>query len=214
MTETSDLLLQMPMTAEAYLKHQRSGSRESAPKYEFINKKLILLTGASRSHATINSNLAYILQHQMRTHKSPHFIWGNDMRVVSYVEERNYFYPDVVIAEKPYFENDEYQDTLMNPTVVMEVLSKSTEGIDRGAKLRSFRKTKSVREYVLVNQYEVCIEHFYADDAGNWHFGDIVTEGDLTLKTLPFVLNIEEVYFKVDFDDPAASKDPDPTTEM
>jgi Uma2 family endonuclease len=212
MIATIETTLTAPITAEAYLEMQRSGPRESAPKYELINQNLILMAGASRNHVKINTNLTYLFGHQVRLHDLDHEVYANDMRVVSHVETKNYFYPDVVVVEKkPYFEDDIHQDTLMNPTIVVEILSHSTEAIDRGDKFKSYRLTKSVKEYILVNQYTAHIEHYYRGDDKRWQLDDY-TEGVIVLKTLPFELKIEDIYFKVDFKDPIASQDPAPVS--
>lgn len=210
MAATIEATLSSPITAEAYLKMQRSGPRELAPKYELINQNLVLMAGASRNHVKINKNLIYTLEHQVRTHHLNHEVSANDMRVVSHVESKNYFYPDLVVVEnKPYFEDEALQDTLMNPTIVIEVLSNSTEALDRGDKFRSYRLTKSVKEYILVSQYTPFVEHHYLGDNGRWQLDDY-TEGVIPLKTAPFELSLEDIYFKVDFNDPIANKDPEP----
>jgi Uma2 family endonuclease len=201
---------QKPLTAEEYLKMQHAGGRETAPKYEFVNQKLIYMAGASINHNRINRNLTIVLGNQSWNSNKKQEVFANDMRVVSHVEVKNYFYPDIVLVEgRIYLDDDDYKETLMNPTVVIEVLSKRTEGMDRGDKFLSFRRTKSVKEYILVSQYEPKVDHYFTDEDGKWQFGEVYTEGTLTLKTTPFELKLEDIYRNVDFDDPIASKDPE-----
>ena len=210
MVATIETTLSYPTTAEAYLEMQRSGPRELAPKYELINQNLVLMAGASRNHVKINTNLTSEFHQQMKKNKTAHEVYANDMRVVSHVETKNYFYPDLVVVEnKPYFEDETLQDTLMNPTIILEVLSNSTEALDRGDKFKSYRLTKSVKEYILVNQYAPYVEHYYLNENGRWQLDDY-TEGVIPLKTTPFELNFDDIYFKVDFNDPVANKDPEP----
>jgi Uma2 family endonuclease len=201
--------IQKPISADEYLALQHAGGREDAPKYEFVNQKLVLKNGESLSHNRIYRNVITVLG--LQTWKTGNIeVFGNDMRVVSHVPVKNYFYPDVVIAQgKLYFDEDAYKETLMNPTAIIEILSKTTEGLDRGDKFKSFRLTKSVREYILVNQYEACIEHYYRDENDTWQFGEIYTEGVFRLNTQPLELDFTDVYRNVDFDDPNATKDPD-----
>ena len=185
MAATIEATLSSPITAEAYLKMQRSGPRELAPKYELINQNLVLMAGASRNHVKINTNLTSEFHQQMKKNKTAHEVYANDMRVVSHVETKNYFYPDLVVVEnKPYFEDEAFQDTLMNPTIIIEVLSNSTEALDRGEKFRHYRHTKSVKEYIMVNLYHPDVEHYYLGDNGHWQLDDY-TEGVIPLKTAP-----------------------------
>ena len=93
----------------------------------------------------------------------------SDMRVKN---ERtgSYFYPDVVATcENPKFEDDTF-DTLLNPQVIIEVLSKSTEAFDRGAKFRDFQLLESVKEYVLVSQQQMLVERFTRTSDSTWEY--------------------------------------------
>ena len=111
-----------------------------------------------------------------------------DVRVVSYLSYKNYLYTDTFIVEgKPYFD-DEQNDNLVNPRVIVEVLSDSTESFDRGDKFKSYRQIPTLQEYILVNQKQACVEQFYRDETGKWIFGDIISEGVFKLKSLPFFL--------------------------
>jgi Uma2 family endonuclease len=79
----------------------------------------------------------------------------------------------------------------LNPTAIIEVLSKKTEMLDRKDRFKSFRRTKSVVEYVWVDQYEAAIEYFYKNENGDWIINEPITEGVLKLRTLPFELAVE-----------------------
>ena len=186
------------MTAEEYLKMQRSGPREVTGKYEFINQKLIFMAGASPNHNRITRNLTTKLDNQIVAHGTNQELFANELRTVSYSPNKNYLYPDIVVVDGvPYFD-DENGDNLANPTLIIEVLSKTTEGIDRGDKFKSYRQTPSIKEYLLVSQKEKSIEQFYKDENGRWQIGDIFTEGTFKLQTLPFELSVEDVYRNVD----------------
>ncbi len=187
------------MTAEEYLKMQRSGPRELTGKYEFFNQKLRLMAGGSPNHNEINKNLTFSIEFQIRHHNTQHRIFANDMRTVSYLTYKNYFYPDIVVVDgKPYYD-DEKGDNLANPTLIFEVLSDSTETFDRSDKFRSYRQTPSMKEYILVSQKEPCIEQFFKDEKGRWQIGDIITEGTFKLETIPFELSVDDIYRNVVF---------------
>jgi Uma2 family endonuclease len=214
MTIATEDFFQKPMTAAEYLKMQHAGGREDAPKYEFVNQKLILMAGASQNHNQINTNLSTLLNIEAWGKNTKHRVFANDMRVISYVPIKNYFYPDIVVVDgKPYMDDDGYKETLLNPTIIFEILSKGTEVLDRSEKLKSYLQTKSLKEYVLVNQYESCLEHFYRDESGNWVVQVSITEGVFKLKSAPIELKITDVYRYVDFNDPMATKDPDEITQ-
>ena len=192
---------QEKITAEAYLKQQRSGSREQTEKYEFFNQKLRLMAGASPNHNRINRNLTSLLDRQIIQNNTNQEVFANDMRTVSYLTYKNYIYPDLVVVDGIPYYDDEDGDNLANPSLIIEVLSDSTETFDRGDKFKSYRQTPSMKEYILVSQKERCIEQFYKDEKGRWQIGDIITEGTFKLETIPFELSVDGIYRNVEFKD-------------
>ncbi len=196
---TATLVEREKMTAEEYLKMEREGIRELDGKYEFYNNQIRFMAGATPNHNSIHKNAIFTLEAQIREKSEDFDLYHNDIRVVSHLPHKDYFYPDIIIVKgKPYFD-DENNDNLANPKVVIEVLSASTEAFDRGDKFKSYRKIASLDEYILINQKDACIEQFYRDETGRWQFGDIITEGTFTLRSLPFELKIDQVYRKIDF---------------
>ena len=187
------------MTADEYLKMERSGLREKDGKHEFFNHKLILKESASQNHNLIVVNLIIVIESQIRKKRRDCSLYTHDMRTVSPLPNKNYFYPDVEVVVGKSFFDDENQDILVNPTLIIEVLSDSTEKFDRGDKFKSYRNIATFREYILVSQEGACLEQFYKNDKGTWEICEIVTTGSLKLKSLPFELAVEDVYFKVDF---------------
>ena len=109
-----------------------------------------------------------------------------------------YTYPDVtVVCGEPRFE-DEYLDTLLNPTVLVEVLSPSTESYDRGRKSGNYRTIESLAEYLLVSQDEYKIEQYSKQPDGRWLLADIRSrEGVVDLASIQCVLKLNDVYSKV-----------------
>ena len=190
-----------PVTAEEYLKHQRSGPREFAPKYEFFNKKLRYLHGENYKHNVICSNLTFALMSQMWKKDTKHHVFGCDLRTVTYLNAKNYVYPDIIVVDGKVLCEDKHDDNLVNPTLIIEVLSDSTEGFDRGDKFKSYRKTLSMKGYIIVSQKERCIEQFFKDESGRWQIGNIITEGIFKLETLPFELSVNDIYRNVEFID-------------
>lgn len=181
-------------TAEEYLAFERA----SDEKHEFIDGNIYLMTGASREHNLVVFNLATILGNQLRERTCEAYI--NDMRVR--VQGRDYAYPDlVVVCDPPEFE-DPHIDTLLNPTLLIEVLSPSTEQYDRGKKFESYRALKSLREYGLIAQDRPHIERYVRQAAGMWMLSEVNgLDASLELGSISCTLALTDIYAKVTFGD-------------
>jgi Uma2 family endonuclease len=134
------------MTAEAYLDMERHGIREFHGKYELFNQTLRFMAGASKAHNDIAANILALLkwftwQNDLNAH-----VAQSDMRVVSYLTYKNYFYPDIVFTEGERVYHDRKKDVLVNPTMLFEVLSDDTEDFDRGDKYWSYQQIESLLE--------------------------------------------------------------------
>lgn len=168
--------------------------RRSETKCEFHDGEIFAMTGASRQHNLIAVNLAGELRNQLKGR--PCEAYAADMRVKT-AESRNYHYPDfAVVCGAPQFEDD-HLDTLLNPTLVIEVLSPSTEAYDRGGKFASYRRIESLREYLLVSQDTPRIERYRRTPEG-W----VLTEAEgleaiLPLDAIDCSLALREVFDKV-----------------
>ncbi len=157
---------QRKWTAEEYLAFERG----SEIKHEFIGGEIFAMSGASRAHNRISWDIAVALD--------PHLDHGcegfaGDMRVHIPATDR-YTYPDiVVVCGEPEFEDAEL-DTLLNPTLIIEVLSPSTEDHDRGRKLFDYRSIPSLQAILLVAQDQAHVEQLARQDDGSWR----LTESD------------------------------------
>jgi Uma2 family endonuclease len=139
--------------------------RASEEKHEFFDGEIVAMTGASENHNLIVSNLVRELGVQLKNRGGK--VYPSDMRV-SIPAENRYVYPDVtVVTTESHFEDDR-RDTLLNPQVVIEVLSDSTEAYDRGDKFSSYRTLPSVLDYVLVLQDRAQVEHFVRHQGEDW----------------------------------------------
>jgi Uma2 family endonuclease len=193
---------QKQMTAEEYLSLERKSLRENTGKYEFFNRKRKLMAGGTHPHNLAISNTVTTLNILSRQIQLNLQITSSDTKIISFLEYKNYMYPDIVVVEgKPFFE-DEKQDIIVNPTLIIEVLSDSTEGFDRGDKFKSYRQIKSLKEYILISSKRKSIEQYYCDENGRWQFGESITEGALKLYSLPLELQFDEVYLNVVFEAP------------
>lgn len=190
----SAVLTQTHYTAEDYLTLERS----AVCKSEFHGGQIYAMTGASREHNLVSGNIYRELSEQLK--KRPCEAYINDMRVKA-AEARSYHYPDiVVVCDTPQFE-DAHVDTLLNPTLLIEVLSPSTEAYDRGGKFAHYRKIPTLREYLLVAQDQPSIER-YVRQSDVWILTDAVgLEATVPLESIDCVLSLREVYDKVLDDD-------------
>ncbi|MFN7953607.1 MAG: Uma2 family endonuclease [bacterium] len=131
--------------------------RASDTRSELVNGQILAMTGASRAHNLIAANIGRELGNQLKGR--PCETYQSDMRV-KVSATGLYTYPDVVVVcGKPELE-DEHGDTLLNPTVILEVLSPSTEAYDRGEKFAHYQRLESLREYLMVAQDKLRIEHY------------------------------------------------------
>ena len=176
-------------TAEDYLTLERSASSKS----EFHDGQILAMTGASRKHNLVSGNIYRELSLQLK--KRPCEAYINDMRVKA-AQANSYHYPDIaVVCGTPQFE-DAQVDTLLNPTLLVEVLSPSTEAYDRGGKFAHYRKIDTLREYLLVLD-QPGIER-YVRQGDVWILTEAVgLEASVALESIDCVLSLREVYDKV-----------------
>ncbi|HKG15038.1 MAG TPA: Uma2 family endonuclease [Pyrinomonadaceae bacterium] len=179
------------LTPEEYLAIERLNEHKS----EYIDGEMVAMTGASRRHNLIAVNLSRDISQQLRGR--PCESYASDMRV-RVPSTRSYLYPDVVVVcGEPQFEDD-YVDTLLNPTVLVEVLSESTERYDRGRKFGFYRTIESLAEYVLVAQDECRVEQYSKQPDGRWLLTDHRSPGDVVgLASVQCALRLSEIYEKV-----------------
>ncbi len=179
------------MTEVDYLVFERS----SDIKHEYLSGEVFAMTGASRAHNLICTNIVATLHPQLRT--KPCEVYQSDMRLK--VQATSLItYPDVsIVCEEPQFVDDEF-DTLLNPIVIIEVLSPSTERYDRGKKFQDYRQISSLQEYLIVAQDSSHIERYLRQEDGAWTLTDAVgLDTDLELPSIACTLALADVYAKV-----------------
>lgn len=187
MDMTTDVLY----TAEEYLELERNSTHD---KHELWEGKLYFMPGVSENHAALVSafifHLMLLLRGQCRIYA--------DIRVNIHGTQ-NYFYPDVVVIKGERQFADDYIDNLTNPTIVIEVLSQSTESVDRGRKWENYQRIPSLQEYLLVSQDKVKVEQYTRQTDDSWLY--TVHQGADATFTLPSVgatLRLAELYEEVE----------------
>jgi Uma2 family endonuclease len=188
-------LAQPIATPAEYLALERSAREKS----EYVNGHIYAMAGASRPHNLIVANIIGELRTRLRGRPCEAYV--SDMRV-KVQRTGMYTYPDVVaLCGEPRLEDAEL-DTLLNPSVIVEVLSPSTESYDRGEKFAHYRRLDTLQEYVLVAQVRHRIEHFRRE-GDHWVLTEISDPGEeLTLSSLGCTLAVADIYDRVEF--PAA----------
>lgn len=187
------------MDAKTYLERERAGIREFEGKYELFNQTLIFMAGASEAHNNIAGNILTILNNYIWLHEVNYHAFQSDMRVVSFLDYKDYFYPDVVFINEKTRYDSKQKDVLINPTILFEVMSDSTGNFDRTDKFESYKQIESLKEYILVSQYERRVEHFYKNETGEWITGKVYKNGELPLKSISYSLPLKRIYHGIAF---------------
>ncbi|MGZ5433898.1 MAG: Uma2 family endonuclease [Thermoanaerobaculia bacterium] len=172
--------------------------RQSEIRSEYIAGRIFVMSGASRRHNLIAVNLSREVSSQLRG--KPCEAYVSDMRV-KVAPTGMYTYPDIVaVCGEPRFE-DAQVDTLLNPTVIVEVLSQSTEAYDRGEKFAHYRRLETLREYVLVAQDKVRIEHYRRREGEEWVLLEVSDPAStLHLPSIDCHVGVGAIYEKVEFE--------------
>jgi Uma2 family endonuclease len=181
-------------TADEYLAFEAA----SGEKHEFIDGEVYAITGASENHNLIVANTLASLVAQLRGR--PCKTYPSDM-LVHVTATGDYYYPDisVVCGDSDIVHNK--QDMLLNPVLVIEVLSPTTEKLDRGKKFLNYRTLKSLQEYILIAQDEVLVERFVRQADGQWLLSDATSlDGAVELTPIDCHLTLADVYDKISFE--------------
>lgn len=147
------------LTEEEYLELEE----KSKIKHEYMDGEIFSMAGATRRHNLATNNISTELNLQLR--ETGCEVYANDFRVK--IREGHNVYPDVAVA-CPQILTEASETTLLNPVIVFEVLSKSTEKRDRGDKAEDYFRLDSLKDYILVSQYRVRVEHFSRQSNNEW----------------------------------------------
>jgi Uma2 family endonuclease len=178
-------------TPEEYLEIERKAEFKS----EYFNGEIFAMAGASRPHNRIVSNIIRTLDTQLL--KRDCNIYPSDMRV-KIKKIGKYTYPDVVVTcGKETFEDD-HVDTLLNPVVIFEILSDSTEAYDRGKKFQHYQFIDSLAEYILITQDAIRVEQYVRQNDKTWVYDGYQNIDDIVkLDSVGCELSLKELYVNV-----------------
>lgn len=179
------------LSPEEYLAIERKAEYKS----EYVDGVMYAMAGSSERHNLIAANLITELNIQLR--KTPCKVYPSDLKV-RVPNSKKFFYPDVsVVCGETQFA-DEERDVILNPIVIMEVLSESTAAFDRGKKFQSYQLIESLQEYLLVAQDEFIVEHYLRQENNHWLYTKVSgLDVAITLPTLKCQLALSGIYNKV-----------------
>lgn len=181
-------------TPEQYLEIERKAPYKS----EYFRGEIFAMGWATTRHNVVSDNLSANLNMALR--KKGCRTMSSDQRILTRHTDGLYSYPDIVIVcGKPQF-SDLYKDTVMNPVVIVEVLSKSTEAYDRGDKFLLYRQLESLKEYVLVDSKKIHAEVYRKNEEGFWLLASeaIDLQESIYLASVEVTLRMEDVYLNTD----------------
>ena len=182
---------QTSLTPKEYLNFER----KATTKHEYLNGQIVAMSGASFAHNFITVNIATSLNVQLMEGECR--VATSDMRV-KVTEIDSYFYPDVVVVCGEPIPEDNVFDTLLNPTLIVEVLSPSTEIYDRGEKFEHYQQIASLKDYILISQDEIHVEYYYRQK-NEWLQTEFVELEDvLSLLSIGCELRLSDIYRRVE----------------
>ncbi|MBD2168734.1 Uma2 family endonuclease [Calothrix membranacea FACHB-236] len=179
---------------EEYLTQEESAEYRS----EYRNGEVVAMTGGSINHNRIIRNLSRLLE--LGLQEQPYEVFISDLRLWI-PRYQQYTYPDILIIKgEPIFQEGR-NDTVINPSIIFEILSKSTRSRDRGDKFTYYRSIPEFQEYILIDQYQFHLEQFSKTSEGNWLFKESDDEdGVLTLASANCQIPHRQIYERVNFD--------------
>ncbi len=184
------------MTPEEYLDFEKSAEI----RHEYCYGEIFAMTGGSLNHNQINGNIFNQLKNKLGGSSCRPF--ASDMRVKIQKIDK-YTYPDiVVVCGEIELEKNKGAETLLNPMVVIEILSNSTEAYDRGTKFRHYRLISSLQEYILVSQNNCLVEQYVRSDGGIWQILNPCTDikQSIRINSIGCELPLSAVYDLVEFE--------------
>lgn len=183
------------LTADEYLRRERLAETKS----EYVNGQVFAMAGGTVRHGRITANISRKIGNQLE--KRPCEVFNSDVKVR--IDKANAFrYPDLSGLCGPLIHHDGEKDAYCNPALIIEVLSPSTEALDRGEKFNLYRLIDTFVEYLLVRQDRMEVELFTRESTQQWSSVIYNEASDMvSLRSLNCTLTLEEIYDKVDFSD-------------
>lgn len=190
------------LTEIEYLERERV----SMIKHEYYAGEIFAMSGASEAHNLIASNVNASIYAQIRGQGCR--IYPSDMRI-RIAKTGLYTYPDMtIVCGMPEFTDMTKRDTLLNPTLILEILSPSTERYDRGVKFQNYRTIGTLKEYILIAQNKHHIERYTRYEGNTWILTEAIgIDSAIILESIQCVLSLADAYELVDLPPESPSED-------
>lgn len=194
-------------TPEEYLALEERAINKS----EYHDGEIIPMTGGTTNHNSIIINLIANLKFGLRSRN--YSLFTSDVRLWI-PETRRYVYPDIMVIQgEPIYQGNN-STIVINPVIVIEILSNSTKDYDRGGKFLYYRSIPEFREYILIDQYSHHIEQFAKNSNGKWELTEYDLEDEiLVLESVEFQIPLRDIYERINFEVVAEEVD-EPTDEI
>lgn len=182
------------VSEQEYLDFEQASLR----KHEYLDGEIYLMTGGTAAHNLLAVNVQSALHAQLRQRSCR--VYNSDQRI-KVMATGLHTYPDVTVVCGQAQFLDRPRLTLINPTVIVKVLSPSTERYDRGMKFQHYRTIPTLQDYILVAQDNQRIEHYIRQPTGEWLLREAVgLAAQITIQSIDCILMLEDVYEKVEFE--------------
>ena len=166
-------------------------------RHEYINGLIIPMTGGTPNHNQLALNFSGTLNYLLK--RQPYQVFVTDQRLWI-PDPKIHTYPDIMVVKIPLEYQEGRKDTLVNPVMIAEVLSKSTKSYDRDEKFSAYRTIPTLQEYILIDQYTMHVEQYSKTDKNKWIFSEFNdAEENLNLASIPCQISLADMYDKVDF---------------
>ena len=189
----------MPTPQPQYIteKEYLATEREALEKHEYYKGEIFAMSGTSLKHSVIVDNLMYDLRKKLKKKGCRPFSSNTRTHIP---KNTLYTYPDIlIICGKPITTDDDF-DTITNPCIIIEVLSKSTRDYDKGGKFTLYRDIPTLQEYILVDSEKVGVEKFVKNNDGSWQLTEYKTLNDsFVIDTTATTVELADVYEDIDF---------------
>ena len=171
--------------------------RNAINKHEFYKGEVYAMSGASIKHNLIFSNVFGILSSKL--FGADCMVFGSDLRI--HIPQNSlYTYPDISIVCGRIETLDSNFDTIINPAVIIEILSASTRDYDKGSKFTLYRDIPSLKEYILIDSEQVSVEKFIRNNDGSWKLTEHKYQSEqFTINTIETILKLEDVYKSIEY---------------
>lgn len=182
------------MTPEEYLAFER----ECEWKHEYVDGVVYEMPSVNVDHVRTVGSLAMELHRQLEERRYSVLLSQMKVRIQ---DSRKFLYPDVLVMNDDEVQfHDEQKDCILNPIIVIEVMSESSEAYDRGKKFHAYRELESLNEYLLVSQDKPLVEHYVRTGVRTWIYTPTSgLKNSLTLPSIGCTLNLGAVYKRVEF---------------